>query len=147
MRGGAARDANGGLFGVLYPCLVLLSSDCFCNAQDAVASAPTLNDDIQRDAPQNLFGLEARITAVEGLYVLTVEHTWSRRESPCISGFRLAHLSFPTPLFYRMFIATVLRSLKAHFTRRMDDGGGALLTLFYTEVRKMESVQCQIYFM
>lgn len=44
-----------------------------------------------------------------------------------------------------MFIATVLRSLKAHFTRRMDDGGGALLTLFYTEVRKMESLRL-IYF-
>jgi hypothetical protein len=47
----------------------LLSSHRSRIVQDAVASAPTLNDDIQRDTPQNLYGLEARITAVEGLYV------------------------------------------------------------------------------
>jgi hypothetical protein len=42
-----------------------------------------------------------------------------------------------------MFIATVLRSLKAHFTRRMDDSGGALLTLFYTEVREKKKGSAQ----
>ena len=61
-----AGDRRGGLF--VFPSPVTAHALTLpLLLQDAIASVPTLNEDVQRSAPQNLFGLEARITAVESL--------------------------------------------------------------------------------